>query len=58
MSLLGFSNNYFDKIAVTGQGSFTRDIRNTYFKNPLKGCLSNLNLTYIGRSENKIRTDC
>ena len=36
MSYLGFSNNYFDKTVVMVQGSFAKDIRNTYFKNSLK----------------------
>ena len=43
MSYLGFSNNYFDKIAVLVQGSFTRHIGNIYFENSLKGCFGNLN---------------
>ena len=34
--LSGFFNNYFDKTVVTVQGSFTRDVRNTYFKNSLE----------------------
>ena len=55
MSCLGFPSNYFDKAVVTVQGSFTRDIRNTYFKNSLKDCFSNLNLMYIGKSEKIIR---
>ena len=57
MSCLGFSNNYFNKAIVTIQGNFTRNMRNTYFKNSLEGCFNNLNLTYIGRSEkkNKVR---
>ena len=44
MSCLSFFNNYFDKAAVMVQGSFARDIRNTYFKNSLEGCFGNLNL--------------
>ena len=50
--------HYFDKVIVTVQGSFTRDMRNTYFKNPLEDCFSNLNLIYIGKSEKEIRKDC
>ena len=40
----------FDNVSVTVQVSFTRNIRDTYFKNPLEGCFSNLNLIYIGKS--------
>ena len=58
MSCLGFSNNYFDKTVVTVQRSFTRDIRNTYFKNSLEDCFSNLNFIYIGKSKKEIRKDC
>ena len=49
MNCLDFPNNYFDKAVVAIQGSFTRDIRNTCFKNYLEGCFGNLNLIYIGR---------
>ena len=38
----------FNKAAVTVQGSFTKYIRNTYFKNSLEGYFGNLNLIYIG----------
>ena len=41
MSCLDFSNNNFDKAVVTVPGSFTRDIRNTYCKNSLKGYFGN-----------------
>ena len=58
MSCLGFSTNYFDKAVTKAQGSFTRDIKNTYFKNSLEDCFSNLNLIYIGKSEKEIRKDC
>ena len=51
MSFLGFSTDYFFKAIVTVQGSLTRDIRNTYFKNSLEDCFSNLNLIYIGKSD-------
>ena len=57
MSCLGFSTDYFDKVIVTVQGSFTGDISNTYFKNSLEDCFSNLNLIYIGKSEKEIRKD-
>ena len=43
---LGFSNNYFDNVVVTVQGSFTRDVRITSFTNSLKGCFFSLNLIY------------
>ena len=46
---LNFSYNYFDKTVVMGQGSLTRDIRNTHFNNSLEGCFGNLNLIDIGR---------
>ena len=58
MSCLGFSANYFDKTVMTVQGNFTRDIRNTYFKNSVEDCFSNLNLIYIGKSEKEIRQGC
>ena len=58
MSCLSFSTNYFDKASVTVQGIFTRDIKNIYLKNFLKGCFSNLYLIYIGRSEKEVRKDC
>ena len=58
MSCLDFSTNYFDKAAVTVQGSLTKDITNTYFKNSLEDCLSNFNLIYIGKSEKEKRKDC
>ena len=58
MSCLGFSTDCFDKAIVTVQGSFTKDIRNTYFKNSLEHCFSKLKLIDIGKSEKKIRKDC
>ena len=58
MNCLGFPNNYFDKAVVTVQGSFTGDIRNTYIKNSLEDCFSNLNLIYIRKNEKEIRKDC
>ena len=58
MNCLGFCSNYFDKALITVQGSFTIDVRNTYFKNSLEDCFSNLNLTYIGKSEKKIIKNC
>ena len=50
MNCLDFPNNYFDKVVVTVQGSFTRNMRNTYFKNSLESCFGNLNLIYTGKS--------
>ena len=41
---MNFCNNYFDEAVVTFQGSFPRDIKNTYSKNSLEGCFGNLNL--------------
>ena len=58
MSCLSFSNNYFDKAVVLVKNSFTRDVRNTYFKNSLEDYSLNLNLIYIGRSEKEIMEDC
>ena len=58
MSCLGFSTIYFDKAVVSVQCSFTRDIRNTYFKNSLEDCFNKLNLIYMGKSEKEIRKDC
>ena len=40
------------------QGSFKRDIKNTYYKNSLEGCFGKLNLTHIGTSEKEIRKNC
>ena len=37
MSYLGFSSNYLEKIVVTVQGSFIRDICNSYLKNAALG---------------------
>ena len=37
------------------QGNFTRDIKNTYYKNSLEGCFGKLNLIHIGTSEKEIR---
>ena len=37
MSYLGFSSNYLEKIVVTVQGSFIRDISNSYLKNAALG---------------------
>ena len=36
-------------------GGFTSYIRNTYFKDSLKGYCGKLNLIYIGRSEKETR---
>ena len=58
MSCLSFSNNYFYKAVVLVKNSFTRDVRNTYFKNSLEDYSLNLNLIYIGRSEKEIMEDC
>ena len=40
------------------QGNFTRDIKDTYYKNSLEGCFGKLNLIHIGRSEKEIRKNC
>ena len=40
------------------QGSFKRDIKNTYYKNSLEGCFGKLNLIHIGTSEKEIRKNC
>ena len=42
--IVGFQTNYFDKAVATTQGSFTKDIRDTYLNNSLEGFLGNLNL--------------
>ena len=55
MSCLSFSNNYFDKAVAVVRGSFTRDIRNVYFKNSLEGCFGNLNLIYIERNGKELK---
>ena len=57
MNCTDFSNNCLEKVVVTVQGSFTRDIRNTYFKNSLEGCFGNLNVIYTGRNEKKVIKD-
>ena len=46
MIYLKFPNNYFDKAVETAQDSFERDMRNTDFKDFVKGCFDNVNLMY------------
>ena len=43
MICLGFFNIYFHKIALTVEGSFILNTRNTYFKNSLDSFFGNLN---------------
>ena len=47
MSCLSFSNGCYNTAVVTVQGSFTRDVRNSNFKNSLEGCFGNFKLIYI-----------
>ena len=58
MSCLGFSNSYLDKTVVKAPGSLTRDMRNTYFMNSMKGCFGKSKLICIETSKKEITEDC
>ena len=58
MNYVDFSNNYFDKAVVALQDSFTRGIRNTYFKNSLEGLLRQIELDTHWTKLKKLRKDC
>ena len=58
MASLRFSNNYFDKIVVTVQSTFTRDINNILFQEISERLLRQLEFNMHWEKQKANKEDC